>query len=113
MKSSDPWIYIAKPDEITEGKLLLWEEDGYSLLLTRIADQVMCFENICPHLGWPLDMSAVDEGLLICPHHGFEFDLLSGACLLASELSLRYFPVRLRNQLVEVRLDRTTEGEFD
>ena len=112
MKSSDPWTPIVKLDEITAGKLLLWEEDGYSLLLTRIADQVLCFENICPHLGWPLDMSAVDEGLLICPHHGFEFDLLSGACPLASESSLRYFPVRLRNQLVEVRLDRTTEGEF-
>ena len=105
MKASDPWIPIAKPDEITEGKLLLWEENGYSLLLTRVADQVLCFENICPHLGWPLDMSAVHEDLLICPHHGFEFDLLSGACPLSSELSLRYFPVRLRNQLVEVQLE--------
>ena len=75
MKSSDPWTPIAKLDEITKGKLLLWEEDGYSLLLTQIADQIICFENVCPHLGWPLEMSAVDEGLLICPHHGFEFDL--------------------------------------
>ena len=105
MKASDSWIPIAKPDEITEGKLLLWEENGYSLLLTRIADQVLCFENVCPHLGWPLDMSAVHEGLLICPHHGFEFDLLSGACPLDSELSRRYFPVRLGNQLVEVQLE--------
>ena len=112
MKSSDPWIPIARPDEIKKGKLLLWEEDGYSLLLTRIADQLLCFENVCPHLGWPLDMSAVQEGLLICTHHRFKFDILSGTCPLASELSLRYFPVRLRNQLVEVRLDRTTEGEF-
>jgi len=65
MKSSDPWTPIAKLDEITRGKLLLWEEDGYSLLLTQIADRIICFENVCPHLGWPLDMSAVDEGLLI------------------------------------------------
>ena len=61
MKSSDPWTPIAKLDEITAGKLLLWEEDGYSLLLTRIADQILCFENICPHLGGPLDMSAVSK----------------------------------------------------
>ena len=112
MKSSNPWTPITKLDEITEGKLLLWEDDGYSLLMTQIAGQVICFENFCPHLGWPLDMSAVQEGLLICPHHGFKFDILSGTCPLASELSLRYFPVRLRNQLVEVRLDRTIEGEF-
>ena len=106
MKSSDPWTPIAKLDEITKGKLLLWEEDGYSLLLTQIADQIICFENFCPHLGWPLEMSAVDEGLLICPHHGFEFDLLSGACPLASELSLRYFPVRERDQYIEVQLNK-------
>ena len=91
---------------------MLWEEDGYSLLLTRIADQLLCFENVCTHLGWRPDMSAVQDGLLICTHHGFKFDILSGTYPLASELSLRYFPVRLRNQLVEVRLDRTTEGEF-
>ena len=51
MKSSDPWTPIAKLDEITEGRLLLWEKDGYSLLLTQITDQVICFENVCPHLG--------------------------------------------------------------
>ena len=112
MKSSAPWTPITKLDEITEGKLLLWEEDCYSLLMTQIAGQVLCFENFCPHLGWPLDMSAVHEGLLIYPHHGFESNLLSGTCPLASELALRYFPVRLRNQLVEVRLDRNTEGKF-
>jgi len=106
MKFSDPWTPIAKLDEITKGKLLLWEEGGYSLLLTQIADRIICFENVCPHLGWPLDMSAVDEGLLICPHHGFEFDLLSGACPLASGLSLRYFPVRERDQYIEVQLNK-------
>ncbi|MDG2197666.1 MAG: Rieske (2Fe-2S) protein [SAR324 cluster bacterium] len=106
MKSSDPWTPIAKLDEITKGKLLLWEEDGYSLLLTRIADQIICFENVCPHLGWPLEMNAVDKGQLICPHHGFEFDLLSGTCPFAPELSLRHFPVRIRDQYIEVQLNR-------
>ena len=106
MKSSNPWTPIAKLDEITEGRLLLWEEDGYSLLLTQITDQVICFENVCPHLGWPLDMGAIHKGLLICPHHGFKFDLLSGTCPLASGLSLRLFPIRVRDCHAEVQLSR-------
>jgi nitrite reductase/ring-hydroxylating ferredoxin subunit len=106
MKSSDAWTPIAKLDEITKGKLLLWEEDGYSLLLTQIADRIICFENVCPHLGWPLEMSAVNKDQLICPHHGFEFDLLSGTCPFAPELSLHHFPVRIRDQYIEVRLNR-------
>ena len=106
MKPSDPWTPIAKLDEITEGRLLLWEEDGYSLLLTQITDQVICFENVCPHLGWPLDMGAIHKGLLICPHHGFKFDLLSGNYPLASGLSLRLFPIRVRDCHAEVQLSR-------
>ena len=106
MKSYNSWINVTTTEEVAEGKLLLWEEDGYSLLLTQIADQIICFENVCPHLGWPLEMSAVDEGLLICPHHGFEFDLLSGTCPLASGLSLRLFPIRVRDCHAEVQLSR-------
>ena len=74
------------------------------VLLSRKAPVVTCFQNACAHLGFPLDDGEIENGIITCPHHGFQYDLASGECLTAPEVQLQSHAVRVIGPRVEVRI---------
>lgn len=43
---------------------------------------------VCPHLGGPLDRAHVEDGCLVCPWHGYRFDVRTGECVSGQALRL-------------------------
>lgn len=80
------------PAEIVHDKNLFWliqMEDGqtYRLLSSR-----------CPHAGATVE---AEKGEFVCPMHGWEFDLHSGACLNVPTKRLASYDVTVKEgQLV-------------
>jgi nitrite reductase/ring-hydroxylating ferredoxin subunit len=55
------------------------EFEGRIICLLRTAeDEVMAFENTCPHRGHPLIEGKCVDGVLRCALHGWEFAIPSG-----------------------------------
>jgi Fe-S cluster biogenesis protein NfuA/nitrite reductase/ring-hydroxylating ferredoxin subunit len=102
--SEKKWTFAVNVDEIPEDKLLVCEVDGQSIILARLDDRIVCYQNACAHLGMPLDMGEVSEGVLKCPYHSFEYLLKSGECLTVPEVQLQTHAVRLTDNRVEVNL---------
>jgi Fe-S cluster biogenesis protein NfuA/nitrite reductase/ring-hydroxylating ferredoxin subunit len=100
------WEKAAKLEDIPEGGILSIEVGGESLILSRQGSVVSCFQNACAHLGLPLDGEPPVNGILECPHHGFQYDLRSGECLTAPEVQLQPHAVRVVGDQVDVRLSR-------
>jgi Fe-S cluster biogenesis protein NfuA/nitrite reductase/ring-hydroxylating ferredoxin subunit len=98
------WTFVVNVEEIPENKLLACEVDGQSLILSRLDDRIVCYQNSCAHLGMPLDMGQVNDGILKCPFHAFEYLLKSGECLTVPEVQLQAHAVRLTDNRVEVNL---------
>ncbi|MCC6142085.1 MAG: NifU family protein [Nitrospira sp.] len=100
------WEAAAELADIPDRGLKAVELQGHSLLLSRQAHQVTCFHNACAHMGMPLDMGQIAEGIVTCPYHGFQYDLTSGECLTAPEVQLVPLPVRVTGTTVEVQIPR-------
>lgn len=100
------WRFAAELQDIPEGGLRAMELGGEKILLSRQGAVVACFQNACAHLGLPLDGGLVENGILTCPHHEFQYDLASGECLTAPEVQLQAHGVRVIDQRVEVRLSK-------
>ena len=98
------WVRASSLSAIPEGDVVSADVAGRSLLFSRSGTQVSCFENACAHLGMPLDMGHVHEGVLTCPHHGFRYSLESGECLTVPEVQLQAHAVRVVGDSVEVKL---------
>ncbi len=98
------WLRAAAFDELPDGGVKLATVGGRSVLLSRVGDKPVCYENACAHLGMPLDMGEVRDGVLVCPHHRFEYLLESGECLTAAEVQLHAHAVRIVDGQVEVKL---------
>ncbi len=98
------WAEVAHLDEIGEGDIRILEHDGHSLLFWRRGGDIRCYENACAHLGMPLDGGDLENGVLTCPYHGFQYALDSGECLTAPEVQLQPHPVRVNAGRVQVKL---------
>ena len=98
------WVLAARLADLVEERLTALTLGEENILLWRSGGAVSCFANACAHLGMAIDGGAIDEGILTCPWHGFQYDLASGECLTAPEVQLQPFAVRVIGARVEVRL---------
>ncbi len=98
------WISAGLLADIPEGSVLSTTLGGEKVLLSRDGATVTCFQNACAHLGFPIHDGEIENGIITCPHHGFQYDLSSGECLTAPEVALQSHAVRVVGPRVEVRL---------
>lgn len=98
------WIAAGMLADIPEGLARAVELGGEKVLLSRNGSSVTCFQNACAHLGLPIHDGEIENGIITCPHHGFQYDLASGECLTAPEVQLKSHAVRVLGPRVEVRL---------
>ncbi|WP_455387724.1 NifU family protein [Petrachloros mirabilis] len=104
LKSEAGWQSVMDLAEIPDQGIKVLELNGQSLLFSRSDDRVTCFQNACAHMGMPLDMGAIADGVITCPYHGFRYDLSSGECLTIPEVQLVPQAVRVVGAMVEVKL---------
>ncbi len=100
---SSGWVRAMTLAEIPEDGVHFATIDGEPLLLSRTNGGVACLQNACAHLGLPLDGGVVANGTIVCPHHGFAYDLETGACATAPGVGLRAYDVRVRGSDIYVR----------
>lgn len=104
--SGGQWHSAARLQDIPEGGIKAQTLDGEKILLSRRGSIVTCFQNACAHLGLALDDGEVEDGIITCPYHQFQYDLASGECLTAPAVQLQPHAVRVIGNRVEVRLQK-------
>ena len=66
-------------DEVPdEGRVRTAVVDGRSVAVTRCGGRVGVLDNHCPHQGGPLGEGSIENGLLRCPWHGYDYDPTTG-----------------------------------
>ena len=70
--------------------------DGRAYAVFTTEDGVVVTDGVCPHKGGPVGEGLLRDGGVVCPWHWYVFDLATGACRNADEVSLR------RHEVVDV-----------
>jgi nitrite reductase/ring-hydroxylating ferredoxin subunit/Fe-S cluster biogenesis protein NfuA len=99
------WLKTCALKDIPEGRVLERQVKDRSVLLYRNGETVSCVENVCSHLGMPLEMGEIVDGVITCPYHGFQYLLETGECLTVPEVQLKVHAVRVIGENVEIRLE--------
>ena len=74
------WYVVLTSDEVPANKPVGFRRLGYDLVFWRQSDgRIAAAEDRCPHRGVKLSIGKVQDGVLACPFHGFQFDG-SGVC---------------------------------
>lgn len=81
--------------------------DQYQLLLLQENGEQYLIEALCPHRGHPLESASIENNLLRCPLHHYEFDLRAGRLINSTEepcRALRRYELVVRDKDVGVML---------
>jgi len=68
----------AEVGEIAVGEVTSAIVAGRAVCLARIERGLGALDNRCPHQGGPLGEGTIEDGWLICPWHGYEYDPITG-----------------------------------
>lgn len=97
-------------DELWSGEMASFLVGGVRVLLLRLDDAVYAYEDRCAHLGVPLSRGTLEDGVLTCGAHHYQYDARSGAGLNPRSVRLRSFPARVEGGAVQVDVDRSGAG---
>jgi len=76
----DDWHVVARSSEIAAGAVRPARLLGQDLVLWRSNEGVCAWPDFCLHRGARLSGGRVEDGCLICPYHGWNYDA-SGRCV--------------------------------
>jgi pyruvate oxidase len=91
------WHRVLGADELPEGRVTTVTAGHMSLALTHVDGTYAALDNHCPHQGGPLGEGSIENGLLRCPWHGFDYCPLTGQSPGAYGDEVTTFPVEIRD----------------
>lgn len=117
--------FVGSLSDLDDPSIRVFDIGGREIGLARKGNEVRAYENRCLHQGGPVcdgriigkveavlaaDKTTRGERFsdteihIVCPWHGYEYDLLTGRCAADSRLRLRSFPVSVVDDDVYVRI---------
>ena len=61
-----------------EGESRAFHVAGKTVCIANVNGEYCAMDDVCPHRGGPLGMGYVEDGKVICPWHGWQFDARTG-----------------------------------
>jgi pyruvate oxidase len=79
-ENRDPlqWHRVLASEELPEGRVTTVQAGLKSVALVHYDGQFSALDNHCPHQGGPLGEGSIENGMLRCPWHGFDYCPLTG-----------------------------------
>jgi len=72
------WVKVLDSDELPEGRVTPVTCGTQTICMTHFQGEYGALDNKCPHQGGPLGEGSIENGLLRCPWHGWDYDPLTG-----------------------------------
>ncbi|HEV8584243.1 MAG TPA: Rieske (2Fe-2S) protein [Methylomirabilota bacterium] len=97
------YIPVVRGDEIPVGKGRVVEAGPFTLaVFNGGGGRFYAMSAICPHEDGPLAEGWLEGDAVVCPWHGFDFELATGRCRVADDLEISVFATRVVRGMVEV-----------
>lgn len=72
---------VATRAQVPEGCMRRFESKGRSWVIFNDGGEFVAAADVCPHKGAPLSAGEFADGYVVCPLHGWEFDVRGGECV--------------------------------
>ena len=98
------FVAVSRVDALGEGDIKAFEVQGTKIAVANVDGTFYAFDDTCTHMGCSLAGGDLEETAVICPCHGSEFDVTSGAVLQgpASE-PVETYEIRVEGGSLEVK----------
>lgn len=98
------FVKMATLDELPPGSAKEVEHEGRIYALFNIDGQISAIDGVCPHQGGPLAEGQIEGTTVLCPWHGWRFDVRTGKTPLGPRVKQAVFEVRIEGRDVFVQV---------
>lgn len=94
---------VATLAQVPDGCMKRVEVEGEGVCLYNVDGEVFASLDACPHRGAPLSAGELSDGVVMCPFHGWEFDVRTGECVSLPEARpLQRLEVRVEGEMIKI-----------
>jgi pyruvate oxidase len=101
------WHRVLATDDLPDGRVTTVTAGHKSVALVHYDGRFSALDNRCPHQGGPLGEGSIENGLLRCPWHGFDYCPLTGTSPGFDDEATTY-PLEIRDGDVYVAVEEDT-----
>ncbi|MDA0195742.1 MAG: thiamine pyrophosphate-binding protein [Bacteroidetes bacterium] len=102
---------LQNKSELPEGRVTTVTANHIGICLTHHKGKLGALDNRCPHQGGPLGEGSIENDLLRCPWHGWDFDPHTGQSPGFHDDSIVTFPVEEREDGVYIGIEEEEKHE--
>jgi nitrite reductase/ring-hydroxylating ferredoxin subunit len=96
------FVTVARADELAPGEVRRVRAGEEQIALARIGDDFYAVQGACLHLQGPLGDGKLEDHVLTCPWHGWQYDVRTGKNEFDLAIQLQTYDVRVENGEVRV-----------
>jgi toluene monooxygenase system ferredoxin subunit len=99
-------VRVCAQGDVIDGALRAFAVAGvtWPVIVTRVDGELVAVPGVCPHEDVALADGELRGDTIICPGHGYAFDLRTGRCKHDAGLELRRYPITVIGDQIWVDL---------
>jgi nitrite reductase (NADH) small subunit len=98
------FVKVASLSQLAVGTAKGVEVEGKSIALFNVKGKVYATDNTCLHQGGPLGEGMLEDDVVTCPWHMWQYNVRTGENLEDSVLKVDTYPIRVSGDDVEVEI---------
>ena len=96
------FVRAAKASDIAPGTIREFQVEGKAIALANVGGTFYAISNTCLHRGGPLGQGPLEGKTVICPWHGWQYDVTTGKANQDPNAGVPSYPTELRGDEVFV-----------
>ncbi|MCU0502072.1 MAG: Rieske 2Fe-2S domain-containing protein [Anaerolineae bacterium] len=97
-------VIVAKAAAIPDGDRSIVQVDGLSIGVFHHNGSWYALRNSCMHRGGPVGTGPLEGDILVCPWHGFQYNITTGECLADPSARLDMYPVTVQDGQIHLQI---------
>jgi len=98
-------VKVAKTTDVPDGAGLCVEAEGKEIALFKMNGQFYAMDNTCQHQGGPLGDGALEGKEVICPWHGWQYDVTTGVSPVNPAAKVQKYNCKVEGKDISVEVD--------
>ena len=100
----DNFVPSIDETELKEGTMKMVTVSGKHILLARIDNEIYGISHSCPCMKCDLAQGKLEEYIVICPCHGWKFDVRTGVYLRTKQKLLTTYRCKIENGKIHIEI---------